>query len=1254
MAAKGKNNKQKGGPQDNELPGDNGDDFVDGKSGDDSVAGGSGSDWVKGGSGNDVLNYDLGLNADTEDLYDGGSGVDALMLHMSFDDWMRVDIQDDIADYLPWLVAHLNKKGTATGQTYQFNAVDLDARKFESLRVTVDGVELNPEDEAVRPVDDAFEIDEDQSVLSGNVLQNDDVPDLVRSVESVTTAANGTVQIYTSGDFSYSYGDAYQYLAAGETASDQFVYRVTDADFDAEDATVSITILGVNDLPVANEDSVATDENATVSIDALLNDTDIDISDTHTIDAAAIADDGRPASIPALAAPTVSIENNEVVFRPGEGYDYLSVGETATARVDYAISDNNGGTAQSSISVLINGENDAPVATNDSAQVGEDSQVSVDVLANDTDVDQSDTLSLTAVSQSSLGGLARIENGSIVFSADGDFESLALGEQTAVTLDYEIADNHGALDEASLTLQVLGANDAPTALDDLSSAEENEIAQVDVLANDTDIDSSDTHTLDAVSILDDGRPGSLGGSGAAVSISNNQLVFNPGSAYDYLAVGESTTANIEYTMSDNNGAAASAVLQLTITGTNDRPIATGDAREVDEGEAILLDVLANDSDVDQSDTLEIDSFTQPSKGVVTLAGGKLQYEASGSFAGLALGEEEEVNFSYRVEDGNGGSDTAQVSVTVIGTNEAPTAHMDEAVTTESGTVLVDVLDNDTDPDTGDVLTIASAQLVYGKGKVSIESGQIRFDTDGAYEQLGIDQRAEAIVEYTVTDESGESSTSAAFITISGEYDAPFIVENLDDHSFGAMTADYASDWHMARFEEQGSYTTLTVNGSAVEVREWNSNWDMGFQNQELFGLDTPPGGLREEVSEEFVIDTGDVDLIGIDLLWDAVGTGAEFNAGFNARFGAEFTPYVAVDGGTIGSEQGISVRFAGGEMTSDGFLRLDTDASMDAGSLVDFDFPDGYLTGLDAKFFAEFGFYASAKGEFLGNDLFEWDVRETLVDANTGTLNIMEAGVDTVAGGLSLSLLGSDPVVYTKDIQLPKGIGQIQFFGEEFDFEHSTQIDPPPTLPQSAIGTGAVGAQQITGIRFDLDDLLGNVPKAGIVFANLDNRKAFNIGDVGGIEFDYTILGAGFTLGLNLDAESHTRPEFTADLVFDRPVYVEGFDDPVMALRNADWFDLPGIKSADGQAVTVTPYFNSQYQLNSDLGINLTGIFDYKVGEVSARVYIEDVFDTSLPELGPILSGTETVFDIRLIGVDDVDIASTGYDQFAGNAFVFG
>lgn len=139
------------------------------------------------------------------------------------------------------------------------------------------------------------EVDEDAgNVLFGSVLANDVAPDLVRAVRLLTNPSQGILTFNTGtdgnadGSFAFDPGQDFQYLAVGESATVTFTYEVEDADGDIAQSTVTITVTGSNDAPIAVADVVTTDENAAITVDVLANDTDLDLSDTHTLDAVSV------------------------------------------------------------------------------------------------------------------------------------------------------------------------------------------------------------------------------------------------------------------------------------------------------------------------------------------------------------------------------------------------------------------------------------------------------------------------------------------------------------------------------------------------------------------------------------------------------------------------------------------------------------------------------------------------------------------------------------------------------------------------------------------------------------------------------------------------------------------------------------------------------------------------------------------------------------------------------------------------------
>jgi Ca2+-binding RTX toxin-like protein len=107
---------------------------------------GGGTNIVDAGAGNDVLIYVAAENGTigANDLYVGGAGSDTLQLVLTRAEWMRADIQADVANYLAFLDASSGASGADNNASFTFSVFPLTARKMEKLAVTVDGVAVDP------------------------------------------------------------------------------------------------------------------------------------------------------------------------------------------------------------------------------------------------------------------------------------------------------------------------------------------------------------------------------------------------------------------------------------------------------------------------------------------------------------------------------------------------------------------------------------------------------------------------------------------------------------------------------------------------------------------------------------------------------------------------------------------------------------------------------------------------------------------------------------------------------------------------------------------------------------------------------------------------------------------------------------------------------------------------------------------------------------------------------------------------------
>jgi len=195
-------------------------------------------------------------------------------------------------------------------------------------------------------VDDAYSVNEDTTLTvdTPGVLANDNDADsdpLTASKDS--DPANGSVILNADGSFTYTPNAEY-------SGDDSFTYHASDGIADSGVATVLITVNPVNDLPVAEDDSAATDEDTAVTIPVLDNDSDID-SSTLVVEA---------ITQPASGAATSN--GDSVTYNPDGELETLAAGQTAIQTFTYTVSDGSGGTDTAAVEVTVSGVNDAPVA----------------------------------------------------------------------------------------------------------------------------------------------------------------------------------------------------------------------------------------------------------------------------------------------------------------------------------------------------------------------------------------------------------------------------------------------------------------------------------------------------------------------------------------------------------------------------------------------------------------------------------------------------------------------------------------------------------------------------------------------------------------------------------------------------------------------------------------------------------------------------------------------------------------------------
>ncbi|MCB1558100.1 MAG: tandem-95 repeat protein [Alphaproteobacteria bacterium] len=349
------NDSVMGGLGNDVLDGYAGDDMLYGGYGTDSLIGGAGHDQLFGGADNDSLNGnegdDLLVGGAGDDFLSGGEGDDTYLFDPDHGndtiaesvgvDTIRIGGDLVIDDLVleqsgNHLIIHTGADSSIKiiNQFTEFTSYIVEWAEFDDgSRVQLpNGLSLA---ENVAPVlqDDVFTLDED-TVLSGNVLVNDTDADgdtLLVQAATITTASGATVTLLENGDFTYTPLENFN-------GADSFTYTARDGHDHEETATVSLTVLAVNDDPVAMDDQFTIHRPNSLTGNLLLNDKDVD-GDILSV----VAQDHVTTASRALL--TVS-ENGDFTYSAIAGF-------TGHDSFSYEVSDGQGGTATSLVDIEV-------------------------------------------------------------------------------------------------------------------------------------------------------------------------------------------------------------------------------------------------------------------------------------------------------------------------------------------------------------------------------------------------------------------------------------------------------------------------------------------------------------------------------------------------------------------------------------------------------------------------------------------------------------------------------------------------------------------------------------------------------------------------------------------------------------------------------------------------------------------------------------------------------------------------------------
>ncbi|EPR7342247.1 tandem-95 repeat protein [Vibrio parahaemolyticus] len=609
-----------------------------------------------------------------------------------------------------------------------------------------------------------------------------------------------------------------------------FTFDIIDDEDLVVSGSANLDILPINDAPNAENDVITTEEDTAVTIDVLVNDSDVE-GDALSI---------QSASVPSEQG-SVDIVDGKLVFTPAENFN----GE---ATITYIVTDGDL-TDEAKVTVTVTPVNDSPVAVDDTTSIQEDTAVTIDVLTNDTDVD-GDKLSIESASVPKEQGTVEVVNGKLVFTPAENFNGDA-------EITYTVTDGQ-LTDEAKVTVTVNPVNDAPTIkVDAVESITEDAVSTDTVVATltvrDTDtpedqltvslennsngyfvlvgnevkltqagVDAVNNDELNlkdltiSASVSDGVNPTAsdsdslivnrvndaptvenaiadqvLSEDFATYTIDLNDAFKDSDSALNFSVSGNSNvlvsiengiatisptadwngSETLTFTATDPSGESISQRVDFTVTSVAD---IVADKATVVEDTPTIIKVLGNDTFEGDGKVVSLDANNGPANGTVSVnPDGSVTYTPNDNYHGTD-------SFTYIVTSG-GVSESTTVSVDVTPVNDAPVAKDDIATTQEDTVVTIDVLPNDTDVD-GDKLSIQSASVPKEQGTVEVVNGKLVFTPAENF-------NGDAEITYTVTD--GQLTDEAKVtVTVNPVNDAPTIkVDAVESITEDAVSTD---------------------------------------------------------------------------------------------------------------------------------------------------------------------------------------------------------------------------------------------------------------------------------------------------------------------------------------------------------------------------------------------------------------------------------------------------------------------------------
>ena len=707
------------------------------------------------------------------------------------------------------------------------------AEDTKDLTITVTGTNDTPTVEAVAVANTV-----EDTTVTGQIVADDVDNDSVLTY-SATEVAGFSINAET-GAYSFDASDAaYQELKQGEVLTVDIPVTVTDEEGAETSTTVSYKVTGTNDTPTVEAVAVAnTVEDTTVTGQIVADDVDNDSVLTY--------------SATEVAGFSINAETGAYSFDASDAtYQHIEEGVSETITSTVTVTDEHGATTQTEVTFNLTGTNDLPIVEDITAQSAIEDGTIITGTITSTDIDDNAIVSYSI--ETEVAGFILEANGAYSFDpSDLSYQSLGEGEELLVSIPVTATDEYGASSTKNLIFTVLGTNDLEGKVREDNGNEPTEILTTKgliIVADGIDLEEY-TLSVNSVSsqpirrsrVVNSGNDNTLGTLSVELSTDGKGTIvweYNvENSAIQSLREGESKEEIFEIILDNGEGGQIVEVIRVTIVGTNDIPIITGDLEgTVQEYKKVEISgsVQVNDQDTNESQVKTQENI-QGEHGVFSInIAGIWSYELINDDEVHALNSGESLTETFYVESFDG-TKIEPIVITILGNdNDAPVVLEDSVITEEDTSINISVLENDID---GDTLTLSKTTTPEHGSVVINDDNTITYRPNDNYN--GTDS-----FEYTASDGDKESSETVD-ITVNPVNDTPVatddninISELLTSNIYNGLLAndmDIDGDnlkivsVNLEQYSNQGNlqlnqddntgYLTFTPSVSFSEVKEF--------------------------------------------------------------------------------------------------------------------------------------------------------------------------------------------------------------------------------------------------------------------------------------------------------------------------------------------------------------------------------------------------------------------------------------------------